>query len=495
MDVAAWVREHASTAAFLQRRPPTQRTAYASSLIDKVRRIKVLHADDAKVMVDAVAAGEWPEEDLQSIGHAIEDRLLGLSRKTVTRDNQDTQFELFLRPSDWGFIADIAGTMTAKIAHMRKVMRQSGVILPSEKLKARMANLLRLRGTNSGEKWTPAEWGAHLDRVKLMLESNQKAPVAKFMAPYPLTPRDLLHEAPDMYNAFYAQEGPDCRECPELGDYPYCRKSHNQAKTNAAVDAVRLVRPDPVPESALVTKDALTALFGANSAASFSSASWRDRPSDYGPSWRDGPYGWGSRESWRCDPWGGNAAARGGGDGSEWEPVGSWKPAASLLAIADEGASAAGIQLSLEQDEVELRHALLRRAEERKQLKEEKKGAEPHESVRRRIVGKTNFAAGARAVNAKKRRTAGARAAKAKKPRIAMAKRPAAAERMPATRMLVNPRWGEPGDAKRSRNTYCCKWYNRAEQAAKSAGLSEADMRKQRSSTHARAGEVWDAHN
>ena len=177
-------------------------------------------------------------------------------------------------------IKDVSTPMAHKFASVRDLWLVLGFTHPSEKCKARMANLLRFRGTADPDAWGAKEWTEHLDRFKAAVKPNRDARLAgrQFLADYPDNPEALRARCPASYGAAYGSEGPSNADVPELGMHMFCRKSADAWK--AAEKEKLMVLPSS--DVAAATETALKSLFGNiseaitnASASASSSASWQ----------------------------------------------------------------------------------------------------------------------------------------------------------------------------------------------------------------------------
>ena len=115
--------------------------------INKIKRLKNITTEEATQLTTAAGSGPWDNASKLKLANAIKSRKLGAAAcDAESRGNQDTAIELFLTDEQWEKIDDQSYPMSAKIALMKSILCRIGVLLPSEVMKGRIANLLRHRG-------------------------------------------------------------------------------------------------------------------------------------------------------------------------------------------------------------------------------------------------------------------------------------------------------------------------------------------------------------
>lgn len=504
----------------------------AQGLADKLNRIKGIDAAQASVITTAINQGNWPSKQQKMLAGAVRAKLLASASAAsagvgATRDNQDAAIELFARESDWAKLDDASLPAASKMIVLRDLLAALDITLPSEQMKARMANLLRYRSGPPGAAadWSPDEWQQFLGRCKKKWEPLRNSKLhGPFLAPYPLSPQELQVKSPATYAHAYAKEGPAPRACPELGDFESCRVTHSSVrKTDAARGRERhgpsLVLPAASDGGAplTLTQAGVQAMFGTAAANAFQDACRSP------PSWGD--QGW-SSSRWASQPWGG-----GGWVDHQWQKDNWHQPSPQLAlpwvppitanpatASQSGGAKDDRPSLELEDDEANLRAALedrKRKADElkaearrKKKLAKKRKAADGKEKdghdseedgdeegseEEDDVEGDAEEDGMAKRPAAKAKGVAAAAKGGAKKatPKAVVKglKRPAAASKWT---LPIVPRV-EEGDSSRTRNAFACKWLGRAVAASKAAGKTEAAVQEYKSKVYIKAGEVYDA--
>ena len=181
MNVATMLAELKGAAKFVDAQRAAGDTAadlednMSDGLSDKISRLRNLTTEQGATLTSAVTAGPWPAPQREKLAKAIRTAVYDNHRAKGCRENQEAMVELFFRQSDWDAIMDKTGTMSCKLIKIRKFLANMDLILPHERLIARMANLLRQKGSEDPDGWSADEWKKHLDRVKKSLEPNKKS--------------------------------------------------------------------------------------------------------------------------------------------------------------------------------------------------------------------------------------------------------------------------------------------------------------------------------
>ena len=224
----------------------------SASLSAKIQRLKALDADGASTLTSAINEMALSQENTTMLAQVVRTKLISVQTEQTptSRDGQECALEVFARASDWAVFDDKLRPTSAKLQCIMKLMLDIDLPVPSEAMKARVANFLRHRCNDAtANEWTPAEWKKFLDdcRLKLSKMKKQKAR-GPHLAPFPSDAEELRLQNPAAYMHAYKLEPPEPRACPELGDFPFCRGTHNSLKEDRergpASGSARVCRPE-----------------------------------------------------------------------------------------------------------------------------------------------------------------------------------------------------------------------------------------------------------